>query len=238
MDSGSASAQEHVAGGTAFFGGVDLPVTQALAVGMRGPVSSGELDRLEKFFFNHNSPAVIDLCTLADPSVTLLIQQRGYAVREITNVMARRVSDKEEMPPTPANITIEAVTSGDFRAWSSVVVRGFMQTDQPPEDHLKMMSAATPDVRALLGLLDGLPSAGAAMSAHDGLATFYGDATLLRARGKGLQLAMIRYRIAEAARLGCDLVSASVLPGSTSHRNYERAGFQLVYARVMVSRNP
>lgn len=40
-----------------------------------------------------------------------------------------------------------------------------------------------------------------------------------------------------AARAGCDLAMASVLPGSGSHRNYERGGFQLVYMRVNVSRN-
>jgi hypothetical protein len=53
-----------------------------------------------------------------------------------------------------------------------------------------------------------------------------------------MQLALIRQRLEAAAAQGCDLATASVLPGSVSHRNYERAGFQLVYARVMVSRAP
>jgi hypothetical protein len=37
--------------------------------------------------------------------------------------------------------------------------------------------------------------------------------------------------------MGCDLASASVMPGSISHRNYERAGFQMLYARIMVARS-
>jgi hypothetical protein len=64
----------------------------------------------------------------------------------------------------------------------------------------------------------------------------FGDATLVGARRRGLQLALIRQRLKTAAAMGCDVATASVLAGSVSHRNYERAGFQLVYARVMVSR--
>jgi hypothetical protein len=74
------------------------------------------------------------------------------------------------------------------------------------------------------------------MDVHAGLATLIGDATLVPARGRGLQLALIRHRLRRAAQLGCDLASASVVPGSISHRNYERAGFHFVYARVKVSR--
>jgi hypothetical protein len=74
------------------------------------------------------------------------------------------------------------------------------------------------------------------MDVHAGLATLFGDSTLVQARGHGLQLALIRHRLLRAAQLGCDLATASVVPGGVSHRNYERAGFELVYGRVMVSR--
>jgi GNAT superfamily N-acetyltransferase len=85
------------------------------------------------------------------------------------------------------------------------------------------------------GSYRGVPGGAAALGVHVGMATFFGDATLAPARGHGLQLAMIRHRLQQAAALGCDVASATVLPGSTSHRNYERAGFQPVYARIMLS---
>ena len=65
-----------IAGGVAIFQAVGLPSTQALNIGMKGPVSSEELDQLEAFFHSRGSAAIIDLCTLADPSVLLFIQQR------------------------------------------------------------------------------------------------------------------------------------------------------------------
>jgi len=57
-----------------------------------------------------------------------------------------------------------------------------------------------------------------------------------RGRGRGFQSALIAERLRQAARNGCDLAMASVLPGSLSHRNYERAGFQLIYMRVNLMR--
>jgi GNAT superfamily N-acetyltransferase len=98
------------------------------------------------------------------------------------------------------------------------------------------MASPDPRIEAFFGVWESARGAGAAMDVHAGLATFFGDATLVRARGHGLQLALIRHRLRRAAELGCDLATASVVPGSISHRNYERAGFQLVYGRVMVAR--
>lgn len=71
---------------------------------------------------------------------------------------------------------------------------------------------------------------------RDGVATMFGDATVVSARGHGLQRALIQHRLAHASRAGCDLAVAVVVPGTGSHRNYERAGFQLVYMRVNVER--
>ncbi len=101
-----------------------------------------------------------------------------------------------------------------------------------------MVASPDPRIEAFFGLWESTRGAGAAMDVHAGLATFFGDATLVPARGHGLQVALIRQRLRRAAELGCDLATASVVPGSSSHRNYERAGFQLVYGRVMVALAP
>jgi GNAT superfamily N-acetyltransferase len=229
-------AVEPIAGGQAIFHQPDSPMTQAIAIGLEGAVAASELDRLEAFFHSRASAAIIDLCTLADPSVLALIHERGYGVREISNVMVRRLDRAEQYHEAAPGITIKSVASGEYPAWSRLVVQGFSGQDDVPEDQLEMMADLNPWPESFFGLWDGSRSAAAAMDVHAGLATFFGDATLVNARGHGLQLALIRHRLERAAQLGCDLATASVVPGSISHRNYERAGFQLVYARVMVSR--
>ena len=226
---------EAIAGGWAIFHAVDSPVTQAIGAGLNGAVDTAELDRLEAFFHGRGSPAILDLCSLADASLLAMIQQRAYVVREISNVLVRRLEPAEEFPGL---IEVQPAKAHEMGSWARMVVQGFTGSDHVPEQQVAMLASAHPRLEAFFGLLDGVRVATAAMDVHAGLATFFGGATLVHARGRGLQLAMIRHRLRRAAQLGCDLASASVAPGSASHRNYERAGFQLVYARIMVGRPP
>jgi GNAT superfamily N-acetyltransferase len=227
---------EEVGGGWAIFHRVDSPVTQAIGLGMRGPVESRDLDRLEAFYHSQGSAAIIDQCTLADPSFVTMIHERGYMVREITNVLARRLDPAEEFDDVAPGVTVEPVAAHEFPSWVRMVVQGFAGQDDVPEEHVAMLASADPRLLAFFGLRDSSRCATAAMDVHAELATLFGDATLVDARGHGLQLALIHDRLRRAAQLGCDLATASVVPGGVSHRNYERAGFQLIYGRVMVSR--
>ncbi len=68
-------------------------------------------------------------------------------------------------------------------------------------------------------------------------ALLFADSTLEKYRGRGLHLALIRARLQHAAELGCDLATASTAPGSTSQRNYERAGFRVIYTKLNMQRD-
>lgn len=229
-------AVERIGDGWAIFHHVDSPVSQAIGLGMHGGITSAELDRIEAFYHSRGSAAVIDLCTIADPSLLEMICQRGYTIREVSNVVVRRLDPAEEFTDTPS-IRIEPVAANEFAYWMRMTVQGFASTPDIPGD-APMLAAANPWPEAFFGSWEGSRAATAAMDIDAGLATLIGDATLIHARGRGMQLALIRHRLRRAAQLDCDLATASVQPGSISHRNYERAGFELIYARVMVSRAP
>ena len=228
---------EVIGGGWAIFHQIDSPMTQAIGIGINGGITPTDLDRLEAFFHSRGSAAIIDLCTLADPSLLAMIQERGYVVREISNVLVRRLDESARSDSLGPGIQVEPVAPLEFPAWVRMVVQGFAGQDDVPEEQVAMMMSANPCPESFFALLHGSRAAAAAMDVHAGLATFFGDATLIRARGHGLQPALIRHRLRRAAQLGCDLATAAVVPGGVSHRNYERAGFQLVYGRVMVARS-
>jgi hypothetical protein len=227
---------EEMGGGWAIFHQVDSPVTQAIGVGMNGPIKSSELDRLEAFFYDRGSAAVIDLCTLADPGLLPMLQERGYVIREIADVLVRQLDPAEEFADLGPGIQVEPVVAHEYPSWVRTVMQGFAGQDDVPEEQVAMMMSANPWPESFFGMLDGSRAGAAAMDVHTGLATLFGDSTLVHARGRGLQLALIRHRLLRAAELGCHLATASVVPGGVSHRNYERAGFELIYGRVMVSR--
>lgn len=227
-------AYEQVAGGWAIFQGVDSPQTQALAIGMSGPVNAEQMAQLERFYHARNSPAVIDLASMADPSVLSRLQGRDLGIREISNVLARRLQPGDDFSSYPTG-AVEPALAEDSREWGRLVIRAFSEQDEPSEQQIDIVSAKPRNLLSYFARLRGERVAGAAMSAFEGLATFFGDATLPSARRSGLQLALIAHRLRQAAEMGCDLASASVMPGGTSHRNYERAGFQLVYCRIQLA---
>jgi GNAT superfamily N-acetyltransferase len=62
-----------------------------------------------------------------------------------------------------------------------------------------------------------------------GVAHFYIDSTMPEYRGRGIQAALLRARLADARKAGFDLASVAPQPGDGSCRSVERAGFSLAY---------
>jgi GNAT superfamily N-acetyltransferase len=220
-----ATASEPIGGGWAIFSGSDSPVTQAIGIGMQDPVTDAEIDRLESFYISRGSPPIIDLCSLACPSLVSKLYTRGYRLREITNVLASH--------PT---LSAGPLPSNDFDTVSRIIARGFAPTDEAAAAMRVTMNEFVHKGEPFLAECDGQPAAGALLFTHENVATFAGDATLEFARGRGLQQLLIKQRLARAAQLGCDLATASVIPGGISHRNYERCGFELLYVRLNMVR--
>ncbi len=217
-------------GGYALFAGAGSPATHAMGIGMRGHVAAEELDRMEAFFRERGSPVLIDLCPMAHPSLLALIFARGYRVIEFNNIMVRLIGTGETFPDAPAGI--EVSIAADTAIWSRLVARGFQERDDPDESMISMLEGTAAAVGCYMAHLNGEAVGGGAMGMRDGVAAFFGDSTVVRARGRGVQQALIQARLRDAAAAGCDVAAASVLPGSGSHRNYERAGFRLFYMRV------
>jgi GNAT superfamily N-acetyltransferase len=233
---GIGAVVEPFLGGCALFGGVGSPMTHALGIGMTGPAAAEELDRMEAFFRERGSPVLIDLCPLAHPSLLELIFSRGYRVIEFNNLMIRRIRPGELPPPVlPDSVTVSVAGEGDLETWGRTVARGFQERDDIDDAFVEMLAGTSLASQCYLARRGPDAIAGGAMSIQSGIAYFFGDATVLAARGRGAQSALIQARLADAGRAGCDLAMACVVPGTASHRNYERAGFELLFMRVNLS---
>jgi hypothetical protein len=224
-------ALEPAAGGFCVFAGVGSPMTHAVGIGMQGAVTAEELDRIEEFYRSRRSACIIDLSPLADAGLISLLQNRPYRVTEFNNLVARTIAPEEPR----AAPRMRRIREGEAELWSRVVSAGFAGTDDYATAALELADIAPP--YSYLAELDGRPVGGAAMSMRHGVAWMFGDSTLPSARNRGLQSEMIAVRLNQAAVDGCDLAVATVLPGSGSHRNYARAGFSLLYMRVVLTRD-
>lgn len=79
----------------------------------------------------------------------------------------------------------------------------------------------------------GRPAAAAILYLRDGVGYLADAATDPAFRGRGLQSALLRRRIHDAASAGADLVFSGAPPFSTSHRNMERAGMRVQFMRSL-----
>lgn len=212
-----------VAGGCVASLGPGSPLTHALGMGMNGPVESADFDKLEGFYSERRATPNIDLCPLADVSMVELLGSRGYRPLEFNNVMVRRITEEDRGGSLPDQ-------ARDCEQWALTMSRCFFGEEHIP-DELMVASRALFNAKSSSSfLVDDI--AGCGFMVQSGLATFYADGTRAMARGRGLQSDLIRARIALSAKLGCDLATASTLPGSQSQRNYERAGFRVAYTKI------
>ena len=235
---GAELTEDHiwVAGGCAASRGPGSPMTHALGMGMNGPVTADDFDRLEAFYRERGVTPNIDLCPLADVSMIEFLGARGYRPLEFNNVLVRRITGDDRGGPlmTPAQ---------DCEQWALTLARCFYGEENIPDELMTVGRAVFSARSSTSFLIDDLAACGFMIQSR--LATFYADGTRTIARGRGLQSALIRARIALSAEQGCDLATASTLPGSPSQRNYERAGFRVAYTKIafemssaMPARNP
>ena len=220
-----------VAGGCAIFAGADSPLTQAVGIGLNGAVSQAEAGALEVFFRSRGARPTIDLCPLADPGLLPMLGERGYRPTEFNNVLVRRLAGSE-IVLTPH---VRRALAGEDDPWSYAVGRGFFDQPELTTDEMDVGRAIFGMTGAICYLAvaeAGASAGGAAMAVYHGLATLFADSTIARFRCQGLHRELIAARLNEAIARGCDMATASTLPGGVSQRNYERAGFEVVYTRV------
>jgi GNAT superfamily N-acetyltransferase len=229
-------AAEEIAGGRAFFGGVNYPANQILGLGLYGEVTAEALDRVETFFRSRSVPSTVVVSPLADASLTALLGERGYRVAEFNSVLIRRLLSEEPFAPA-AGVEIERVTKDTARAWREVLAEGF---GMPASASLEVFDgfAVVPDALAFAARIEGKVVGGGAgrVIAPARIAALFGAATLPDYRGRGVQTALIARRLHEAAKAGCEYAVVSTQPGSGSQRNMERRGFRVAYTKLVMVR--
>ena len=201
---------ESIAGGFAIYCGANWPTTQAVGMGLDGPVSEEEFDRLENFYRSRAEPVRVETCPLADASLIGHFGKRGYRVTEFSNVMALPLDgwqgSRNHSEPS-RGLVIEQVDHGQIDLWTLTVTQGFAEKGPViPEivDVMKMF-ALSPGAACYLARVDGKVAGGGTLAIRDGVAGLFGASTLPTFRRRGVQAALLHARLARAAEAGCDL---------------------------------
>jgi GNAT superfamily N-acetyltransferase len=163
------------------------------------------------------------------------------------NVLGRRLGGE---PPlvTPPGIEVRPSGDEEFECWLGLVADAVAHPDTQGlpghEDFPReaVISAehdfAAAGVSRYTALRDGARAGAASFRLAGGVAQLTGAATLPEHRRRGVQSALLAARLAAATAAGCDVAVVTSQPGSTSQQNVQRQGFDLLYTRAILVREP
>ena len=252
---------EPIAGGWMAWGGPDSWLNQAVGLGLHGPVSAQDVDRLIVFFRERGALPLVEVATYADPSLTRALAARGFVPHELAHVLAlplgpdgpTSAGETSAQPPGaqalgpllphgwPPGLEIVQVDPRDaaqveqFIAASTI---GFRPPDQPISPEIAAFARGvvqSASVESFLALVDGEPAGGGSVEFAGEIAALISTSVDERFRRRGIQQALIATRLASARAHGATLAAIESTPGTGTERNAHRLGFHLAYAKVILA---
>lgn len=230
------------AGGWLAFSGTDVPLTRAIGVGTAGRVSENDVDTVESFYRSRNSPVRIAVSERTDPSLREVLRSRGY---NSDDFMQNWWIPLESTVTPTLSPDIEVVSAGvsEAESWVRAVAAGFAEVDLPI-DEAKIPKRVL-DTFYCLGFADG---AQPFFAKHKGVIVGGGvlhvtaETAFVRTtscriehRNKGVQRALLAFRLDAAAKAGCRFAFSSTDKPGPSSRNLRTFGFNALSTSFTMS---
>jgi GNAT superfamily N-acetyltransferase len=236
-----------IAGGVAGFAEAGSPYNKVAGLGFGGVPGPAALAEIERAYAAVGAPVQVELAHLADPAIGAVLTRRGYRLILFDNVLGLVLRGEPERV-TPPGVDVRRSGEEEFESWLDIVVHGFAHPDTPgvavhgglPRE---VIAGAGRDFAAAGGIRyiarrDGVIAGGARLRMAEGVAQLAGATTAPAHRRRGVQAALLSARLADAAAAGCDIAVVTTLPGSKSQQNVQRQGFDLLYTRATLVRQP
>jgi ribosomal protein S18 acetylase RimI-like enzyme len=231
----------------ALYSGPDEPWNKLVGLGF-GPLDEEVLAEIEREFDEREAAIRVEISTLADGAVTAALTRRGYELIGFENVLGLALAGGFPDEGSDPAITISRAADHERGLWIDTVLEAFAQpdvfdgpppTEAFPTDALRRVFedvVAAASTVLYLARRNGEIAGGGSIRVIDGLAMLNGAATLPAHRRRGVQSALLRARLADAAESRCDLAVVTTEPASKSQENVQKLGFDLLYPRAILVR--
>jgi GNAT superfamily N-acetyltransferase len=205
--------------------GQHLPVDSAWHSGAGVP-TDGDWADFEAFSAAQEQAATVHLLSHMAPALLPALNARGYRPDYVLHAYTHDLSVLPAAPGWPVH------EDPDPEHWAALAAQGF----GPGSETIMRVVAGAEGTRRFVATVDGEAAGTGAFALEGGVAALHGTATRPGFRGRGVQAALLAFRLAQAAQAGADLASVFVTPGSGSERNVGRAGFRLAGMRLTFTR--
>lgn len=229
----------------------------ACGLGLDGPVTGAEIDRLIEFYESRGSEPKIEVCPFADESLIHGLYERGFGVKEFEAVYARDLPPDEDLEALKPDVTLadgrrvvveridpnapdaEALTDINSRVGMS----GFVEDGEPitqamldiGQRMLRHERTTLANAYAVDEQGEKEPVAAYGMESAPPVAAFFGVTVLEPYRRRGIQRLLLIDRLMRAREHGCVVACIHSKPGIPTERNAMRVGFRLVYHKVVMT---
>lgn len=224
--------------------GVEIrPFGQAVAYKARSPLLRGKnrilgfraddaplLDEMLAHFRTEGLPCRISVShgQMTEPLFRQLVEAGLWSAGSGTIPLT--LPDAAQPSPEVASIRVRVSGPEEKDRYLELFARAFSHREEGQADYLAFQWAedTLPGCHRYIAQIDGVSVGMASFPILDG-AGFFGTAgTVPEYRGRGVQMALLQRRLADARRFGCDVVVGGGRLFSPPHRNFERAGLRLV----------
>lgn len=237
LDPASGAEWIDVGGTYAMFDGVESPLTQTFGLGLFEEVGDAGMERLEAFFIERGAPVFHEVSPMADPSLIVLLNKRGYRPIELTSVMYRSLEKSltGEEGDLNSRITTRIIEPDEVDLWARTSADGWATEHESLADFMfsfGRIGAQCAGAFPYLAELDGKAISTGTLFIHGDIAMLAGASTIPEGRRNGAQTALLDARLDHAAKSGCTLAIMGASPGSQSQRNAQKNGFNIAYTRT------
>jgi len=214
-------------------------VNRAIGVGLGGTSAAEVLDQVERFYDERGLSPCVEVCPWASDLIAEM-SARGYLIDDIRDVYIHTL---DELPHRSSIEIREVPDDGGVDGPLAASWVEILASNSEPESagwhrdiEFFKIALQMPQRINLAAYIDGSPSSTASLSIVGSIVEFGAATTLASARGRGAQQALIAERLHRTKELGCEYAVVVSIPGSTSARNLQRAGFQLLFNAVLMRR--
>jgi GNAT superfamily N-acetyltransferase len=200
-------------------------------------MSADDVDTIEQFFAERGLPSMIELSSWAPPSTVAEFARRHYTPTWFRSVFALRPGSIAG--PLRTDVRIDRVGDHNAAQWLEVFARGFEAEHgetRVANDEIGEAGRIAPNAHTFLAYLDDEAVGCGSMQVVDGVAWLGGAATVPAFRKRGVQAALVAYRLQLATELGCELAAVTALSSGPSARNIFRLGFPHTHTQVVVEK--
>jgi len=198
-----------------------------------GDAEAGFLDEIVQFYEERDMSCRIDINSYdAGPALFGALAASGLRPFRFHGHLYGVPTTEDAGPMGAREIRPE-----ELPVWADVWLHAYAESLGVTQAMAEQIAAATrllygqPGWGLYLAFVGGKPAAAGALYIQDGVGSLLVGGTLPEFRRRGCQQALLRARMADAARLGCDLVAAQAGLDTTSQHNMERAGLRTAYTR-------